>query len=101
VSAPQFNFDWDARKAKQNLRKHGVSFAAAAAVFRDPLAVSIFDEEHSRDEERWITIGRGILDTVLVVVHTFGDTGPGEVSIRIISVRPATSRERNSYEERP
>jgi len=53
----QYNFDWDPIKAKQNLRKHGVSFERAAMIFRDPFAISIYDDEHSDDEDRWITIG--------------------------------------------
>ena len=43
----QYNFDWDPVKAKQNLRKHGVSFERAAKVFRDAFAISIYDDEHS------------------------------------------------------
>jgi uncharacterized DUF497 family protein len=53
-----FHFAWDAAKAASNHRKHGVSFDLAATVFRDPLMISIPDEEHSENEERWITIGR-------------------------------------------
>lgn len=52
-----FDFDWDANKARANLKKHGVSFRLAASVFRDPLALTLFDEAHS-DDERWITLGR-------------------------------------------
>jgi len=48
----QYNFDWDPIKAKQNLRKHGVSFERAAMIFRDPFAISIYDDEHSDDEDR-------------------------------------------------
>lgn len=49
------DFDWDANKARTNLKKHEVSFHLATSVFRDPLAVTIFDSEHSDDEERWVT----------------------------------------------
>ena len=39
-----FRFEWDRRKAADNLRKHGVSFNEASTVFHDPLA-RIFDDE--------------------------------------------------------
>ena len=53
----RYNFEWDPIKAKKNWQKHRVSFERAAEVFLDPHAVSIFDEDHSSDEERWITMG--------------------------------------------
>lgn len=45
------------KKNRINRRKHGVDFEEAKTVFDDPLAVSIFDHEHSIAEERWLTIG--------------------------------------------
>ena len=67
----QYNFEWDPTKAKQNYRKHRVSFERAADVFLDPFMLSIFDEAHSKTEERWITIGKDQNDVPLVVVHLF------------------------------
>lgn len=52
-----YRFAWDPAKAAANRRKHGVSFEQAAAVFRDPLALSRYDEGHSEGEERWLTLG--------------------------------------------
>ena len=52
-----YNFEWDLNKARSNQSKHGVSFEEAATVFRDPKALSIFDDEHSIYEDRWVTIG--------------------------------------------
>ena len=52
-------FEWDARKAASNLRKHGIDFADAATVLYDELAVTAADEE--RDEERFVTIGMDAL----------------------------------------
>jgi hypothetical protein len=49
---------WDPAKARTNLAKHGVSFAQAATVLLDPLALTVFDDAHSEDEERWFTLGR-------------------------------------------
>jgi uncharacterized DUF497 family protein len=50
-------YEWDGAKASTNLRKHKVSFAEAASVFLDPLALSFFDPDHSAEEDREITIG--------------------------------------------
>lgn len=87
-------FEWDNRKARQNLRKHVVSFEEAATVFGDLLSLTIVDQSHSDDEERFVIIGESIQGRLLVVVHTErGD------NIRIISARVATPRERRDYEE--
>jgi uncharacterized protein len=87
-------FEWDRRKAERNLKQHGVSFEEAATVFGDRLSLTIEDPLHSDLEERFVTIGGSIRGRLLVVVHTdLGDT------IRIISARLATHRERKAYEE--
>jgi uncharacterized DUF497 family protein len=84
---------WDTTKAKRNLQKHGVDFADAVGVFEDARALTIEDST-SEDEQRWVSIGMDCLGRVLVVVYTWrGDT------IRLISARPATPRERQQYEE--
>ena len=95
----RYNFEWDPIKAKENLRKHGIGFESAAQLFLDPLAVSVFDQEHSEAEERWVTIGRDSDGRVLVVVHTFSETSAEESRIRMISARKATKREARQYEE--
>jgi uncharacterized protein (DUF4415 family)/uncharacterized DUF497 family protein len=61
------NWDWDKSKDHANLRKHGLSFAAAQLVFDDPLALSRIDD--FVDEERWQTVGR-IGSVTVLVVHT-------------------------------
>jgi uncharacterized DUF497 family protein len=67
-----YRFDWDIRKAMANWHKHGVSFEMAATVFRDPLALSSYDAEHSgQSEDRWITVGLVETGQLVVVVHTF------------------------------
>jgi len=86
--------EWDPNKAKQNLKKHGVSFEEAATIFEDPLSSTIDDPLHSEAEERFIIIGKSMQNRLLVVPHT--DRGE---RIRIISARLATSRERVKYEE--
>ncbi len=86
-------FVWDPAKAAINLRKHGVSFEAAARAFEDELSATFPDPDDSRGEIRLITCGVGFAGKLLVVSHTErGDT------IRIISARVATSKERKRYE---
>ena len=86
-------FQWDNRKAEDNLRKHNISFQEAITVFADFLSLTISDPFHSQSEERLITIGHSEKQRLLVVVHT----ERGDV-IRIISARKATSYERKTYE---
>jgi len=86
-------FEWDPVKAATNLRKHGVSFEAAARAFEDDLSATFPDPDHSRGEARLITYGLGVDGKLLVVCHTErGDT------IRIFSARTATNKERKRYE---
>jgi len=95
----RYTFEWDPNKARDNLRKHKVSFEHAAEVFLDPLAISIFDEEHSDEEERWITMGKDSHEVVLVVIHTFQEVAADEWIIRIISSWKATKNEIRQYED--
>jgi uncharacterized DUF497 family protein len=87
-------FEWDPKKAAANLAKHGVSFEESLTVFSDPLARIFDDEEHSIEEEREIIIGHSTKHRLLLVCFT-----AREASIRILSVRKATRRERQDYEE--
>jgi uncharacterized protein len=96
-----FDFDWDPKKARSNLKKHGVSFRLATSVFRDPLALTIFDEDHSANEERWVSIGCAESGQTLVVVHTSEWTSPTEIKVRIISARKADHVELHDYENAP
>ena len=93
-----FDFEWDPAKAASNRRKHKVSFELAATVFEDRLARSIRDEEHGAFEERWITIGVAQDGRTLVVSHTYVEDDGDVISVRIISARQATSKERRHYE---
>jgi len=96
----QYDFEWDPAKAKSNLKKHGVSFETAVTVFHDPLALTVFDEEHDEQEDRWITMGIAEQEGLLVVIHTFREmTSQQQIFIRMISARRATRRERRQYEE--
>jgi uncharacterized DUF497 family protein len=82
-----------------NRRKHGVGFEQSATVFRDPRAVSVFDDAHSGKEDRWITIGLSAAGGLLVVHHTFEETDGNTVRIRMSSSRKATKREAEQYRE--
>ncbi len=94
----RYDFEWDARKAKTNIRKHKISFERAGAIFRDPNALSIVDEEHSEDEERWITIGLDSNGVLLAAVHTFNNINESLCKIRMISARKAAGAECRQYE---
>ena len=86
-------FEWDPKKAKRNLKKHGVPFEEAVTVFYDPMSATFDDPDHSVGEYRYITIGLSSRDRLLVIAHA----ERGE-SIRIISARPATAHERKRHE---
>ena len=86
-------FEWDRAKAAANLRKHRVSFQEASTALQDPLSTS-FPDAAAEGEQRFVTIGISALGHLLVVAHTErGDT------IRLISARRATRRERGFYEQ--
>lgn len=92
-----YNFEWDPQKAKINQTKHNVTFERATEIFRDPLAISIYDEDHSTEEDRWITIGKDSNGSTIVVIHTFKEKTKLETNIRIISARKATKNEIKQY----
>jgi len=89
-----FEFEWDAEKAEANRARHGIDFAEALTVFRDPLARIFDDEDHSGEERREIVIGHSVKRRLLVACFT---VRAGR--IRIISARKATRLERKDYEE--
>ncbi len=93
------DFEWDPVKARANYKKHGVSFERAATVFNDPRAITIYDDEHSTVEERWITLGLDYSGGLTVVSHTYARESDQTVRIRIISARKATKFEIKQYRE--
>lgn len=88
------NIKWDPKKAKSNVRKHGVSFEEAATALSDPLAATGADPDHSITEDRFVTFGVSEMGRLLVVSHT-----EEKETIRVISARKATRGERELYEE--
>ena len=89
-----YKFEWDSRKAKINLNKHGVSFEEASTVFDDELSVTFPDVDHSTDEFREITIGYSVKGRLLLVFFVVRDN-----IIRIFSARLSTKKEKDSYEK--
>ena len=89
------HFEWDEAKANANLKKHGVGFEEAKAVFLDDHAKWIPDPDHSIDEERFVLLGYSSSLKLLVVCHCY--RAEGRV-IRIISARKATRQEAQIYE---
>jgi len=97
--AAQYIFEWDPDKAARNQKKHGVGFEQAATVFKDPQAISLYDAEHSKRDDRWNTLGLSVDRGLLVVCHTFEWVDPSVARIRIFSCRKATRYESRQYAE--
>ena len=93
-------FEWHARKAAVNRIKHGVSFEEAATVFADPDALDGPDLSHSNKESRFLRLGRAATGRVLIMAYTVRRRDDGE-TIRIISARRASRKERAAYTEAP
>ena len=90
-------FDWDEKKSRANLKKHGVSFDEAQGVFFDDEALVYDDPSHSDEEERFLIIGRSFKLRVLMICHCYRGE---DTVIRIISARKATSKERFFYDRK-
>ncbi len=87
-------FDWDPAKARENLRKHAVSFHEAESAFEDDEALVLLDPDHTADEERFILLGMSSTARLLTVMHTYDADSE---AIRIISARRASPLERAQY----
>lgn len=91
------SFEWDKQKNSLNKRKHGISFEEAQTVFVDENALRLHDPDHSQEEDRFILLGLSSNLRILVVCHCYRKN---DESIRIISVRKATSSEQKQYWKR-
>ena len=89
------NFIWDPNKNKENIKKHKISFEEAKEVFYDDKAILFDDPDHSENEERFLIIGRIQNLNICVVSHCYKEK---EGSIRLISARKATKKEKETYE---
>lgn len=90
-----FTFEWDDIKAQKNIKKHDVNFDEAMSVFYDEMAKIMDDIGHSRDEGRFIIIGRSARSRLVFVSHCYREN---HEIIRIISAREATKREKKDFE---
>jgi len=86
----KMNCEWDKNKARSNLKKHGVDFTDAVIALEDEYAITIDDPNPY--EQRYLTIGMDAYGNILVVSFTWR-----EETIRIISARKATKKERKQY----
>lgn len=88
-------YEWDPKKADENLKRHKISFDEATSLFTDPFALTFDDPAHSVDEQRYITIGTSSTQRILFLSHA----DRGEDHVRIISARSATPTEAHAYQE--
>ena len=96
-----YNFTWDQNKNKSNKIKHKVTFEQAKEVFKDNMALTVFDENNSDNEDRWLTLGKVNNKSLLLVVHTHIEYNHNLAEIRIISARKATAKEKSAYKFDP
>ena len=85
----QYNFEWDPVFWGQ---------VFPCNIILDPLQLSLLDNELSEQEERWITLGNTKSHKLSLVVHTYLTYHQDQVTVRIISARPATVHEQKQYE---
>lgn len=90
-------FEWDEKKNKTNIEKHGISFEEESSVFQDEESLIMVDDNHSQEEDRFILIGFSFKANLLVVCHCYREK---DSIIRIISARKADRNERKQYMER-
>ncbi|MFN8945976.1 MAG: BrnT family toxin [Pseudobdellovibrionaceae bacterium] len=89
------DFKWDSKKAKANFEKRGITFEEASTVFYDPFAKLGHDPDHSEQEDRFILIGHSQKNNLLFVIHVYKED---EQTIRIVSARKATKKEKHDFE---
>lgn len=94
-SSGEFRFEWDPVKTTRNVRKHGVGFIEAQTVFVDEHGLLLDDLGPASDDQRFVILGLSSALRILVVVHSYRDA---DRSIRIVSARRATPRERAQYD---
>lgn len=90
----EIRFEWDRRKERANIKKHGVSFEEARTAFYDENAIQFYDPDHSDEEDRFILLGLSLKPQALIVCHCFQER---ETIICIISARRADRDEELEY----
>lgn len=86
-------FEWDEKKARSNLEKHGVKFEEATEVFFDPFYQ--VGDATANNQQRDFILGYSLSQRLLLVVYL----ERSKRTRRIISARPATNIERKLYEQ--
>jgi len=86
-------FEWDENKNQENIKKHGISFEEATAIFDRPFWTRI-DNRPDYGEVREVSLGDIGNFVIVVVAHTERNN-----RTRIISTRKATPKERRRYYE--
>ena len=92
----EIRFVWDENKNELNKKKQGISFEEAKDVFGDENAILFNDPDHSYEEERFLIIGITEIKGICIVSHCYRDE---DSTIRIISAREATKKERKIYQK--
>jgi uncharacterized DUF497 family protein len=87
------DLEWDEKKNRDNLLKHGFDFLDAGQLFGNPMLV-VPDIRKEYGENRWVGVGR--LDNGIMAVIVFTEKESG--TIRVISMRKASKKERKKYE---
>jgi uncharacterized DUF497 family protein len=90
-------FSWDSRKAAVNIEKHVVSFEEAATAFGDEMGLDWEDLGHSHTEDRRKRLAMSDNNRILLTVYTVRKLKSGKDTIRIISSRLASKKERKAY----
>jgi hypothetical protein len=93
-------FSWDPQKAIINFEKHGVSFEESATIFSDPQGLDWEDLAHAAQEKRYKRLGTSINGNILLLVYTVRRSRDEKETIRIISARRASRKERKAYSRR-
>ncbi|WKZ57064.1 MAG: BrnT family toxin [Bdellovibrionota bacterium] len=93
-------FTWDVKKALANFEKHAISFEEAATAFADTDGLDGVDQKHSQLEPRHFRVARSAEGKVLTIIYTVRRTSDGKETIRIISARKASRKERAAYQRR-
>lgn len=85
-------YEWDAAKAAENRRRHGIDFMDSIAAIEDPNRLEEIDSRVEYGEERIRVIGMAFGNVLFVVTTMRGDN-----TCRIISARRATRYEQERY----
>ena len=88
-------FDWNGKKNKENVKKHGISFEEARTVFLDENAIEFYDATHSGKEDRFLLLGMDYKLRMVIISYTVKENKV--TIIRIISARKATKSEIKEY----